>query len=126
MAIISYRDNRFNRPRVVAPGIARTQATGPVQGPALNPVTGRADYAQNVATIPRQNLNAVVVDPNADANQVEFDFSQGGFPSVIAPPPSGSSSSITKDAFLCFGSGFGFGACSVFLYAETFQNQGWS
>lgn len=31
--------------------------TGPIQGPALNPVTGRADYAENVVNRPRITLS---------------------------------------------------------------------
>ena len=118
MAIISYRD--MNRPRVVAPGIARTQKkdldnlpaslvsaqTSPVGGQSrMTPAQTMAAYARytspafrnsTAAVDPRQNYSspAVVVDPNADANQVEFDFSQGAFPSVIAPPSSGSSSIV--------------------------------
>jgi hypothetical protein len=114
MAIISYRD--MNRPRVVAPGIARTQKkdldnlsaslvsaqTSPVGGQSrMTPAQTMAAYsgfsspAFQTSPVARQNLNAraVVVDPNADANQVEFDFSQGDFPSVISSPSSGSSSS---------------------------------
>ena len=56
MAIIRYDRGLGRRVTPSQTNVVRTttpRPTGPIQGPALNPVTGRADYAQNVVSQPR-------------------------------------------------------------------------
>ena len=104
MAIISYRD--MNRPRVVAPGIARTQATGPRGGqsgmtPAqtMQAYSGFSSPAFQTSPVARQNLNAPAVDTPFDIGEIVsgvlsgIDFTGGAFPSVVSSPSSGSGSS---------------------------------
>lgn len=60
MAIIRYDRGLGRRVTPSQTNVVRTQTprpTGPVQGPALNPTTGRADYAQNVVSQPRVTLS---------------------------------------------------------------------
>jgi hypothetical protein len=116
MAIINYRD--MNRPRVVAPGIARTQATGPRGGqsgmtPAqtmqaysgyASPAFQNSPAANNPA---RQNLSATVVQtPPIDIGGIitgaleGIDFGIGSFPSISSSTGSGSSGSSALNAQL--------------------------
>jgi hypothetical protein len=97
----------MNRPRVVAPGIARTQATGPRGGQsAMTPAqtmqaySGFSSPAFQTSPVARQNLNATVVQtPPIDIGGIitgaleGIDFGIGSFPSISSSTGSGSSSS---------------------------------
>jgi hypothetical protein len=96
----------MNRPRVVAPGIARTQATGPRGGQsAMTPAqtmqaySGFSSPAFQTSPVARQNLSAPAVDTPFDIGEIVsgvlsgIDFGGGSFPSVVSSPSSGSGSS---------------------------------
>jgi hypothetical protein len=113
MAIISYKDNRINRPRVVAPGIARTQEkdldnlpaslvaskvgprggqSGMTPGQTMQAYAGYTSPAFTAAPVaapvPAFDFNTLLSDALA-----KIDFGQYSFPSVVSSPSSGSGSS---------------------------------
>jgi hypothetical protein len=95
MAIINYRDmSKVNKPKVVAPGIARTQATGPRGGQSgMTAAETMAAYG-GYANYPRQTLSSPVVAPPIDIPGLVtgvlegIDFTQSGWPSVVGPAAS--------------------------------------
>lgn len=89
MAVIRYDRGLGRSVTPSQTNIVRTQTprpTGPVQGPALNPTTGRADYAENVARTPRVTLSDTSGGGGAiDINKIVSDALAGINLSTVLP-----------------------------------------
>lgn len=109
MAIIRYDRGMGKRVTPSRTNIVRAQTTptgpkGPIQGPALNPITGQADYAQNVVNQQRQTLSDSSGGGGIDINQIVSDALAGldfgiTFPNITqSGGGSGSSASALLNA----------------------------